>query len=176
MEERIVEVLRSIGMSKTDVLVYLDLIKNFPSTAQEISERNNLYRANTYESLRKLAGKGFIAETRKENKTLFQALNPNFIKEYFKQKQADVNEIIAHYLENDGIHGKNRTRAVFRVSIHVKLPPYVYFRISQQWPGCPGVLVRSRPATLLKPGRKFRYPQADRPGGRSGRKRSSRFP
>lgn len=94
MEEKISEVLSSIGLNKTEVKVYLDLTKSNISSALDISKRTKIYRANVYDTLRRLSERGFVKETIKDNKKAFQAIEPEKIKDYLKQKEQEIDFII----------------------------------------------------------------------------------
>lgn len=94
MEEEINFVLKSIGLNKSEIDVYLDLIKNSTSTALEISRRTKIYRPNTYDALRRLIDKGFVKELMIGERRAFQSLEPERISEYIKQKEKEINLII----------------------------------------------------------------------------------
>lgn len=94
MEDEIDFVLKSIGLNNSEIDVYLDLLKNGISTALEISKRTKIYRPNTYEALRRLNDKGFVKELMVGDRRAFQALEPERIIDYIKQKEQEVNSII----------------------------------------------------------------------------------
>lgn len=94
VEDKISEVLRSIGLNKAEIEVYIDLLKYSSSSALNISKRTHLYRSNTYDSLRRLIEKGLIKESVEDNKRFFIAKDPDKIKEYMKQKDQEVDKII----------------------------------------------------------------------------------
>jgi len=93
-ESQIKKVLKSIGLNETEINIYLDLVKYNSSSALEISKRIKFHRSNTYDSLRKLIEKGFVAETIKDNKKIFNALDPEKIKNYIKHREQKVDSII----------------------------------------------------------------------------------
>lgn len=94
MEDNSSVVLRSIGLSKNEVKVYLDLIGNNFSTALEISRRTDIHRSNTYDSLKSLAEKGFVREQVKGKKKVFQAMEPLKLHDYMEQKEHEIDSII----------------------------------------------------------------------------------
>lgn len=104
--EKISEILESIGLNKNEIRIYLDLVKSPPSSALEISKRTNIHRSNTYDSLRKLCEKGFAKEIIQDTKKLFQAIEPEKIKDYIKQKQQEF-ELILPQLKNFAIAPDN---------------------------------------------------------------------
>jgi len=93
-EAKIIDVLEFIGLHKNERLIYLDLLKAGPSTAVDIAKRTHIHRPNTYDALRKLMEKGFIAQTKTLQKNLFKAMDAEKIKDYIEQKKNDVISII----------------------------------------------------------------------------------
>ena len=87
MEERIVDVFRSIGLSKNEIIVFLDLISYKTSSALNISSRTKLHRANVYDALKRLIDKGFVTEVLQNEKRSFRALDFEKIKVYLRQKE-----------------------------------------------------------------------------------------
>jgi sugar-specific transcriptional regulator TrmB len=95
MEEKILTMLKSIGFSRNETIVYMDLITRNNSSARDISDRTKIHRANTYEALNRLMETGFISEIVKEdNKRLFQAEHPRKLKEFIKQKEQEIEELL----------------------------------------------------------------------------------
>ena len=54
------EVLESLGLTKVEIKVYLDLVRNGNSFVGNISRRTHLNRTNLYDVLQSLKHKGFI--------------------------------------------------------------------------------------------------------------------
>jgi len=98
MEEKLIELLKSIGLCQNEIEVYLDLLKNRASTAYSVAQRINQHRANVYEAVRKLQQKGFIVEIQDQNRKLYQTKEYTAIEEYLSQKQAEFKEL-APYLK-----------------------------------------------------------------------------
>jgi len=94
MEEHIREVLKSLGLNRTETDVYLDLVKNNASSALEIAKRAGIHRPNTYDALRKLISRGFVREIIIGNKKGFQSLEPERLIEYFKERQKEIEGIV----------------------------------------------------------------------------------
>ncbi|MFH1248587.1 MAG: helix-turn-helix domain-containing protein [archaeon] len=94
MQEKVIGALKSIGFSKNETIVYLDLVRNKPSLANEITRRTKVYKSNTYEALKGLIAKGFVEEVFKENKRFFAAKNPQFLIDYLSQKEREMKQII----------------------------------------------------------------------------------
>ena len=94
MEQKVIDVLKSIGLAKNEVLVYLDMIAFQTSSASKISERTKLHRANVYDALNKLIARGFVTEVLVDNKKLFRSLEVEQLKTYVHQKEKEIDEII----------------------------------------------------------------------------------
>ena len=113
-QEKVYEVLKSIGLSKNEIKIYLDLIKNNNScsSALEISKRTKIHRSNTYDSLRKLVEKGFVKNVVGEDKKLFKALDPKKIREYIEQKKSEFDSILPN-LKRFSNHPSNNEDVCF---------------------------------------------------------------
>lgn len=94
MEQRINQVLESIGLNKNEIKAYLDLLKHNNSSALEISKRTGIHRPNTYDTLRELINKGFVKEIVDQKKRLFTAMNPEKLNEYLKNQVLELNDIM----------------------------------------------------------------------------------
>ena len=118
MEEKVTHVLESIGLSKNEISIYLDLATHRPSSALEISSRTKIHRSNTYDSIRKLIERGFASEIIQENKRLFNALPPEKIKDYLKQQQQEFEAIIPQlkiFAQNTEEENVSISKGVFSV-------------------------------------------------------------
>ncbi|VVB77879.1 HTH-type sugar sensing transcriptional regulator TrmBL1 [uncultured archaeon] len=94
MEEQIINIFETIGLSRNETKIYLELLKNNNLSALELSKRTFVHRSNTYDSIRKLKDKGFVSEIIDKKKRLFIALPPERIKSYLKQKEYDIDSIL----------------------------------------------------------------------------------
>ncbi len=99
MEEKLIELLKSIGLTENEIDVYLDLLKNKSSTAYLVAQRINQHRSSVYGAIRKLQHMGFIVEIQDKNRKLYQTKEYTAIEEYLKQKQTELQEI-SSYLKN----------------------------------------------------------------------------
>ncbi|MGC9309966.1 MAG: TrmB family transcriptional regulator [Candidatus Nanoarchaeia archaeon] len=92
--ENIEKILSEIGLNKNEIKVYIDLIKNGSSTPTETSKRTGIHRSNAHDSLSSLREKGYVYEQIGQDKKTFSPVNPDEIKQYFKEKEKDVNEAV----------------------------------------------------------------------------------
>jgi len=93
-DEDVIKVLESIGLSKNEVIIYLDLVRMGKSSAMDLSKRTRIHRSNIYDTLEKLIEKGIVLYITKENSKLFYPLNPKDLFGYIKQKEFDLKKII----------------------------------------------------------------------------------
>lgn len=77
--EYILKTFESIGIPKTQTLVYLDLLKNRESTATQVSKRTKMHRANVYDTLTKLKERNLVFLSTKEGRQVFAALPSDLI-------------------------------------------------------------------------------------------------
>lgn len=130
MEEKLIELLESIGLRRNEIEVYFDLLKNRASTAYSIAHRINQHRSSVYEALRKLQQMGLIVGIQEENRRLYQTKEYTAIEEYLKQKQTELKEIAPYLKEisntempKDAIsvsYGLTRLRATFSSIFNLK--------------------------------------------------------
>ncbi len=117
--ERVTEVLESIGMSKSEIKIYIDLIQNQRSSALDISKRTKIHRSNTYDTLRNLISKGFAKEFLENKRKLFLATEPEKIKNYLKNKEREIETIIGQLTSFSNTHNSEEkisfTQGVFAV-------------------------------------------------------------
>lgn len=83
------EILEEIGLSKTEIKLFLSLIKLGQSTTTPIMKDSGVPASKVYEFLEKLIKKGLVSYIVKFNKKHFKA-NPNALKEYIKEKEEKI--------------------------------------------------------------------------------------
>lgn len=79
--------LESAGLSPNEAKSYLTLLKLGSASANEISRKSGIHRVSVYDALRGLQKKGLISQIMKSNKLLFEAGNPQKIKEMIEEKE-----------------------------------------------------------------------------------------
>ncbi len=94
MEEKIFEILESVGLHKNEIIVYLDLIGIGKSSAHEISHRTKIHRPNVYDILNKLIKKGIVTQSIENNVKMFYPVSPQNLLNYLKQKEFELKKII----------------------------------------------------------------------------------
>lgn len=98
-EAKIYKTLASIGLSKSKIKIYLDLLRFPSSSVMNISKRTNIHRTNIYDSLNDLEAKNLIIKDLNGKSATYSALRPEEILKYIKNAQRDLKDIIP-YLEN----------------------------------------------------------------------------
>ena len=109
VDETILKAFESIGIPKTQIVVYLDLLKNKESSATQISKRTKMHRANVYDTLTKLKEKNLIYLSIKEGKQLFAALSIDLIINEEKEKLENL-KTATNYIKTTYIPGNKDPR------------------------------------------------------------------
>lgn len=94
MREEDLKTLTSIGLSRNESAIFLDLLRNGMSSAVDVAGRVGVHRPNIYDSLRRLKEMGLIIEIIDGSGKVFKALDPERLKLYLQQRQEDVNRLI----------------------------------------------------------------------------------
>jgi sugar-specific transcriptional regulator TrmB len=92
--EQIRETLKQIGLGHNESKIYLTLIKLGPSMAGRIAKEGNIDRSACYDSLKALVKKGLVSYAIEANRKKFAPANPNRLKEYLREKESLVEEIL----------------------------------------------------------------------------------
>jgi len=94
MRKSDIDLLTSLGLSKSESIIYLDLIFNGLSSVIDIAKRINFHRPNVYDSLRRLKEIGIIIEMHDGNSKKFKSIEPKKLKLYLKQKEDELEKFI----------------------------------------------------------------------------------
>lgn len=82
--------LERIGLTKSEIKVYLALLKLGQTTAGHIVDEARVTRSKIYDILERLKNKGLVSHITKESTKYFSAANPNNIMEYLNQKEEEI--------------------------------------------------------------------------------------
>jgi len=85
-------ILEELGLTKTEIKVYLSLIDLGQTTTTQIIRDSGINPSKIYESLDKLIGRGLVSYVKKSNKKFFAATSPNSLKEIVKEKKEKLSE------------------------------------------------------------------------------------
>ncbi|MCF7871519.1 hypothetical protein K9L97_00630 [Candidatus Woesearchaeota archaeon] len=84
--------LKEIGLTNSEINVYLALLDLGDSTKHNITTKSNVTGSKTYEILERLKQKGLISTYTKNKVKHFKAANPKQIKYYLEEKQQKIKE------------------------------------------------------------------------------------
>jgi len=86
--------LGNIGLTKSEIKVYLALLEQNSASATEISEKVGLFRKNTYDALNKLIKKGIVSVAKVEKKRIFTATNPQRLLDFVDIRKKEIQTIL----------------------------------------------------------------------------------
>jgi len=87
MEEKHIESLEKIGLTKPEAKAYLALIELKESQTGALCKKSKIPSSNIYSILDSLIKKGFVSYRVQNNIKVFMPSNPEVIKDLFKKKQ-----------------------------------------------------------------------------------------
>jgi sugar-specific transcriptional regulator TrmB len=93
--KRVEEILESIGLSRNEVIIYLELIRMGDSSVSGLAKTTKLHRSNIYDTIGKLTKKGIVKLVFIEEKKFFRAISPEELLKYFKQREYDLESVIS---------------------------------------------------------------------------------
>ncbi len=89
MDTRILE---EIGLTKTEIKIYLALLRLGQSTTTNIVRDSRVHASKVYEFLDKLIQKGLVSYVIKNNKKHFSASEPSYLTEFLREKERKIKE------------------------------------------------------------------------------------
>jgi len=118
--------LKKIGLSNTEAVLYLSLLKRGSADANTLVKSTGLYKANTYDALEKLCGRGIVSKVISNRKRIYQIQKPNSFLEVIEKKKRELEEqeLVAKELAKNvevlKIKTTEETASVFRGIAGVK--------------------------------------------------------
>jgi len=88
--------LRSVGCTKREAEIYLDVLVNGGSTIQEISNRLGQNRVTIHSAVEQLLGKGIFSETRRDRRRLILAEEPEVFLRLLNRRQQELSIATNH--------------------------------------------------------------------------------
>ena len=82
--------LQHLGLSDKEASVYMASLELGSDTVQEIANRAEVKRANTYVVIEKLMGKGLMSSVEKGKKTLYQVEDPKQLLRLIEEQEDDI--------------------------------------------------------------------------------------
>jgi len=86
------KILKEIGLTDTEIKVYMALLSFGTTSAGRIVEETGVYRKNLYDALNKLIEKGLVSYVIENKIKFFQAKNPENLEKYLDEKKAKIEE------------------------------------------------------------------------------------
>ena len=86
------EILREIGLTDTEIKIYLNLLSLGATSAGKIVEETGIYRKNLYDSLNKLIGKGLVTYVIENKTKVFQPKDPENLIRFLEEKKNKISE------------------------------------------------------------------------------------
>jgi sugar-specific transcriptional regulator TrmB len=94
-----IEKLKEAGLTENESKIYLALLEIGPANAGLISRKSGLHRRVVYDSLDMLVQKGVVGYIKRNNTRLFQAANPERVRELLEEKEKILDEIMPKMME-----------------------------------------------------------------------------
>jgi len=101
------ELLKELGLTEHEAKVYLALLELGPSLAGQISRKTGIHRRNIYDITERLIKKGIIGYIVKNNRRLFEAVNPKKFLSILKERENEFNEALP---ELKGLYEKTKEK------------------------------------------------------------------
>ena len=111
------DVLEELGLSKNEVKVYLTLLELGSATSWEISKRIKIHRTNTYDALNRLVKKGLVSYISKDDKKLYEILDPTQLKNVLREKEIALEKVLPEFLMAKKLAGE-QSEAVVLEGLH----------------------------------------------------------
>ena len=86
------QLLQEIGLTNTEIKVYLSLLSIGVTSAGKIVEDTGIYRKNLYDALNKLIEKGLVTYVIENKIRYFQPKNPDNLLRYLEEKKNKITE------------------------------------------------------------------------------------
>ena len=126
------ELLENLGLTKTEITVYLKLLEINTGSASEIAERAKCYKKNVYDALERLVRKGLVSYAKEEHRRVYHAASPEKLLEFLDVKKREIQGILPQLsaiYHSPPVHeemffvfkGKNGVKSIFEDIIKSKV-------------------------------------------------------
>src|SRR5271166_5172326 len=82
----------AVGFTEYEAKVYVELLRENPTTGYQLSKSAGIPRSMVYEVLGRLSNRGAVLETREERATLYRPLPPDMLLDQHQQEQHQLIE------------------------------------------------------------------------------------
>lgn len=93
------ELLKRLGISSSEVEIYLTLLKNNQLSVYEIAKRAGLYRQAVYDAINRLSEKGFVNSVKEGKHLLYRAVSPETIFEYLSDELEQYRQALPELIQ-----------------------------------------------------------------------------
>lgn len=129
------ELLREVGLTKTETRIYLTLLEEGPSLAGVLSRKSGIHRRSVYDALERLIEKGLVSYIKTNNRKYFEAVNPKKIIHILDEKREALKAVLPELemkynfvkerRETLFFRGKSGIKSLFDDQIEVGKPVFV---------------------------------------------------
>ena len=88
------DALRTLGLTEIEEKVYLTLLEEGPSLAGHVSRKSGIHRRMVYDATERLIKKGLIGYIIKNNRRLFEAVDPERLLEITQEQEASLKQVL----------------------------------------------------------------------------------
>lgn len=90
----LLESLIASGFTEYEARVYLELLRDHPTTGYQISKVSGIPRSMVYEALGRLRNRGAVLESTEEKATLYRPLPPDVLMDYQEQAHQEIMSVL----------------------------------------------------------------------------------
>ena len=88
------DALRTLGLTEIEEKVYVTLLEEGPSLAGHISRKSGIHRRMVYDATERLIKKGLVSYILKNNRRLFEAVDPERLVQLTQEQEAAVKQVL----------------------------------------------------------------------------------
>ena len=98
MLDRAKKTLKNLGLSDSQMSVYLAALELGPASIQELARKSRMKRPSVYNYIEELKEKRLIWETKRHKRSIFTAAHPSHLYELEKSRLAEMKEALPEFL------------------------------------------------------------------------------
>src|SRR3989344_2419504 len=107
------EILKELGLTRTEIRIYLTLLELGSSTAGSILEKSRLPNSTVHRDLNSLIEKGIINFILEGKRKVYQATNPEHFFEFIEDKKRRFEEILPELKKKQNIKREQETASIY---------------------------------------------------------------
>lgn len=106
-------ILEDLGLSKSEIKIYLNLLESGPKTSGPIIQKTNLQSSVVHRSLKTLLEKGIITYVKIGKNNLYQAANPDNLLNFIENKKKRFLDILSELKKKQNSLNNNYSTEMF---------------------------------------------------------------